>query len=251
MLKVDLAGHDTRALFDTGAGVSLISSSLYEVAKSRGCVVGVIPDAGVTLANASGRPMRVSKVVRLRMKLLGREITVPIVVCPVMNQEMIIGMNVIRDHNLTLNPKTGTVSFVEAIGVPTSNTLGKEMRVVSCSETVIPFQRVKAVEVALIDAGTGDVVKGQHEVFIDRGPLGMSLQRTTEDGRTTIYVSNHNGMDVTVARREQLGLAFPRSEFQIVSPLSSEARAELAGLTQTQVDAVNAEKSKDKKCPPS
>jgi hypothetical protein len=99
-----------KALYDTGAGVSLIMPSDFEAIKRSGVVIGEIPGMTYRSQNASQQPMQTEGAWRVRLYLKGRPLSAAMIVTNDVAQS-IIGMNIIGPRRLVMDPVTCTVDL--------------------------------------------------------------------------------------------------------------------------------------------
>ena len=93
-----------KALYDTGASVTIIPVEVFRLARQAGAVRSEITGHGVSLTNASGQAMPIQGVYWMVMRIAGREMLEPVVVGRRVTSS-IIGQNIIEGQGLCYNPK--------------------------------------------------------------------------------------------------------------------------------------------------
>jgi hypothetical protein len=98
-----------RALYDTGAAVSLITLADFEAIQPSGFIIGPIPEMTCRVQNASQQPMQTEEAWRVRLYLKGRPLSAAMIVTSDVAQS-IVG-SIVGPRRLVMDPVTCTVDF--------------------------------------------------------------------------------------------------------------------------------------------
>ena len=198
-----------RALYDTGASVTIVPVEVYRLARKAKAVGQEVPNHGVSLKNASGEPMPIQGVYWMHMTIAGRKMIEPVVVGRNVTSA-IIGQNIIEGHGLCFNPANRQFFYVQqeepmedwevaTVEVAQERQLGKgQSSLVSCSlrnkesgEKLRPFTTF----VASIEGAT---VIGKTD--------GLAM--------ASIYLRNSSEEDRSVREGQVIGDAEPISHYE-------------------------------------
>ena len=191
--------ESVRALFDTGAVTSVLSTNAFKWLQARGAVKATVPTQGLVLQTADGSPLKMTGAHLMKFRFRKQQLEGVFVTVPMLNSCAIIGMNVITPNFLTLCP--GTLTVVQ--GTPDRsgmwslevNTVGQdtqwehaEIRVqTKCSVDALEAARVKC-KLVLPDQGGRCV--GANTPFFGH-IMGLPIHAITNDkGFCHLYVPN-------------------------------------------------------------
>lgn len=104
-----------KALYDTGAAVSVMNEKVFQQVLKSGAVVRSIPNAKFpSLTTASGSQMSISGIYMFVMSVAGRTFSAPIIVSPDIQNQCIIGMNIIRGVGLVYDTASDTLGYIDS-----------------------------------------------------------------------------------------------------------------------------------------
>ena len=113
-IRVHTHNTQDRWLFDTGAGMTVISEELY----NRMSPQPELHEAPYSVTGANKKPVDLLGVAKnLPIRLLDEETTVDALVSPELSFKAILGMDVIRKMNILLNPRTNKFSRLKDIPI--------------------------------------------------------------------------------------------------------------------------------------
>ena len=121
------------ALYDPGADVTLMKSSIYDQLK--GEALGPVNPAPATLSQACGAPVRNVKQATFKMNVGGQVATCPIFVCPTTAHDLIVGMPEINTFGISYDAKRRKLTFAghALLKIRTSKVLqSQELAQVDC-----------------------------------------------------------------------------------------------------------------------
>ena len=213
-------------LYDTGANLSLLSLKSFEKAKRNGRVLREIKNHSVQIKNASGRSMKVSKVVEVACKYNGRNFVAAFVICPDLPGDGIVGMNIIKEQKLAIDLVTDKIDFVSKITA--TDVLEGQAEVRVMDRISIPPRNGRKVRCGLYQGQTK--VLGKHDIFADFKFI-TNATVTDEFGNFIIYVPNNDTFNpFTLERGEIIGSAEDAAQFATCSvSVAVEAVANCAG----------------------
>jgi hypothetical protein len=114
-----------KALYDTGAEVSLITPSDFEAIKRSGVVIWEIPGMTCRAQNASQQPMQTEGAWRVHLYLKGKPLSDAMIVTNDVAQS-IVWMNIIGPRRLVMDPVTCTVDFRDEGAAAALGVLGQQ-----------------------------------------------------------------------------------------------------------------------------
>ena len=217
-----------RALYDTGACVSLLSRHDFEAIRRRGLVKQSVPH-NCTVLNASQKPMVIDGAFRCRIWLKGKPIPATFLVSPDVKHS-IIGMNVIKAHKLFLDPVTMAIKFHSAAldaAPPLATADGSfptpiaEFRVLR--DTTIDPRTGKLTSIGLFDSN-GRRIERDLELLADMDAMAVALH-TTADGSAKIHFPNASHEPRLLRRGQLVGKAFHLHDWQPVDAADALRRA--------------------------
>ena len=248
-VNLSFQGHNTegtRALYDTGATVSCMTTLLFQQAKKSGRVKRAILERDLGISNASGTHMPTKGVYLIQCWLQGRQIVAPFVICERLNSPAIIGMNVISKWGLYINPVTQKVGFVDAMAKTTSlfdPKIGGYLAATKGFE-IAPME-ARMVKCQLHN-DQHETIRFQTDLLADSSGVAFAIS-TDEAGNCSYYIKNPSPWFRTISRGQRLaevtGLetvpAGSISEEKIAQNLSSifEVDAKLRQPTSTAAEA--------------
>jgi len=104
-LKCDLEGIEINCLVDTGASVSVISSSVFRRLPNHWTLQKLPIPPGFRLSGASGSVLQLVGCYQLRMRVLGREIERPFyVISGLSKAQAILGIDFIKEQQMVISP---------------------------------------------------------------------------------------------------------------------------------------------------
>jgi predicted aspartyl protease len=112
-IKVVSLRTEDRWLFDTGAGMSVISEDLFK----RMFPTPKLKKVEFPVTGANNKPVNVLGMAKLPIKVLNEQTTVEVLVSPELSYKAILGMDAIRKLNLVLNPRTLKYSRIKDASV--------------------------------------------------------------------------------------------------------------------------------------
>ena len=214
-----------KALYDTGAAVSVVSESAFKLICGSGTSVEPVYHAQFpNLATASGSKMHITGIFKVRMTVCGRSFTAPLIVSPDVANQCIIGMNIIRGCGLVYDPGSETVGYREdpfpARQLPPVDevTLAafQPTNLVLVKPVTVPPHTARLVKVALASAASNDRLLQTGEYIADVAGIAIAF-RTNKDGTCSIYLPNASDDEVEFARGAVLGSVEPRDSTNVVS----------------------------------
>ena len=112
-IKVVALATEDRWLFDTGAGMSVISEELF----NRMSPKPKLSKVKFAVTGANNKPVNVLGMTKLPIHVLNGQTNVEVLVSPELSYKAILGMDAIRKLNLVLNPRTLKFSRIPEISV--------------------------------------------------------------------------------------------------------------------------------------
>ncbi|MGL6014350.1 MAG: hypothetical protein ACRC0J_23015, partial [Shewanella oncorhynchi] len=99
-------GISVNWLYDTGADVSVISENLFKIIRAKGKVVQINEICNLT--SASKNRLQTLGRYFLKLNIMGKTVFNPVYVCKDLNQNAIMGIDLMKNLNLTYNVKKET-----------------------------------------------------------------------------------------------------------------------------------------------
>ena len=200
-----------KALYDTGANVSLLSPRAFEHARDAQCVIKRL-QTSLSLSNVSGKSMHIDGIFLIRTRIEGRTVDAVWIVTPDLRSNALIGMNIIRKNKLSLDGESQRVVWPAENKKPDLRAHGVSL--VVRSETSIDPSRTRLVPCKLVDAA-GEPIKGSFDFIADVAGICFGLQ-SDDDGRVNFPVPNPMCCDMILSRGTSLGSAQGRSQYTFI-----------------------------------
>jgi predicted aspartyl protease len=259
--------NQIRALYDTGAGVTILGKRAYNIAVKAGCVGEEILDHGVALSSASGSAIDVVKVVWLTMTIQDKKLTGPVVVSDGITNTAILGMNIIRKYGMSLDPKTGRVRFDAEKAEPDFDAVDavqEASKVIRWNKTEATARYSITIQPASV-AKVECIVRNEQGETIPKGQIGVvrqvivngeeevaeSVQVIGVKGVVSIFIVNNTDKPMVVTRGAILADVTRWSKDEGIRQVTLEnldevvaETCETEGITVVQTDR------KTKKCSP-
>ena len=214
-----------KALFDTGAAVSVVSPHAFQLILQSGTTVQPIAHAQFpNLTTASGDKMQISGVYNVRMTIVGRSFSAPLVVSPDVANQCIIGMNIIRGCGLVYDPDSDLVVYrndplplkqlppVDAVALENF----RPTNLVNLRPVTIPPHTAVLAKVGLSDASSNERLLHLREYIADIAGIAVAI-RTSKDGTCKIYIPNASDDEMHFAGGDVLGEVSPRDTTAVVT----------------------------------
>ena len=156
--------------------------------------------------------MRILGIYNFEMTIAGRTFSAPLVVSPDIQNQCIIGMNVIRACGLVFDARSETLGFHDSPSVPpqlphvdeiTLNSFEPTNLVLTSAVTIAPHS-ARLVTVALVNAASAERVHCEGEYLAEIAGIAIAF-RTGKEGTCKIYIPNCTSEDMSLPRGEQLG----------------------------------------------
>ena len=218
------------ALYDTGAQVSLLQPKDFQLLLDNGAVIKRIPFDKAVL-NASGQPMATLGCFIVRVIIQKKSLLAVFIVSPEVSHS-IIGMNIITDHRLILDPLTRAISFgstasVASLSLPQSEgtPLGS---VVLIKETTLPARHGKLVQMALVN-DSAERIRVRREMLVDLDIMAVAVA-TDEEGRFSVHLPNADLVDRVLERGRRVGVAYSLNDW---TPLTADQSVKNAASVST------------------
>jgi hypothetical protein len=229
------------ALYDTGASVTAISMDAMRRARKEGAMGQQIHDHGLSLTNASGRPMDIHGVFWVDLYISGKRLREPVVVLKSLAGDAIIGQNIIEAHGLMFNPVRREFSFPDG---KTKATAWANAELVSIQSHTVQPQEGVLVKAILRDTLTGKKLPPAQDFVAV--VAGASIAGVTDNnGITSVYVPNGTPAALELHRNDRIGIAEPADNFDMdVAP------ADDAAISAITADAVRDRNKSEKAAKP-
>lgn len=218
------------ALYDTGAQVSLLQPKDFQLLLDFGSVIKRVPFNKAVL-NASGQPMAVLGCFVVRVIIQKKSLLAVFIVSPEVSHS-IIGMNIISDHRLILDPLTRAISFgstasVASLSLPQTDgtPIGAAMIV---KETTLPARHGKLVQLALV-GDQKERIRVRREMLIDLDIMAVAVT-TDDDGRFSVHLPNADLTDRILERGKVVGVAYSLDDWR---PLTADQGVKQAAAVAT------------------
>ena len=229
-----------KALYDTGAAVSVINDHVFRKIQDSGTPLRPITQCEFPrLTTASGSHMQILGVYSFEMTIAGRTFSAPLVVSPDIQNQCIIGMNIIRACGLLFDAQSETLGYKDSPLIPAqcppideislANFRPTKLTIVN-PVTVAPHT-ARLVTAALVDVELNKCMLLEGEFLADIAGVAVAF-RTSKEGTCKLYVPNCTSDDVTLARGDLLGQVSPRDSTEVVTEPE-----QVAALSQKLVQA--------------
>jgi hypothetical protein len=191
-----------RALYDTGAAVSLITPGDYESIKQSRVVIGPILEMTCCVQKSSQQPMQTEGALRVRLYLKGRPLSAAMIVTSKMAQS-IVGMNIIRPRRLVMDPVTCTIDFrdegtASALGVLGQREDGTIADVHILKATMIPGRHGQLLKLGLFNA-EHHCIHASIPMLVDMDVMAAAVN-TDAMGRFSMHIPNADYEDREIKR---------------------------------------------------
>ena len=184
---ITVHSHNTsdKWLFDTGAGMSVISEDLYK----RMTPKPKLSEANMRVTGANKKPVNLLGITTLPITVLDEQTTVEVLVSPELSYNAILGMDVIRKLNLVMNPRTLKFSKIKDVPV----------NAVSLQTYRVPALCGRPIKIKVI----GPVADGNAVVSTPDCPSIDKLfvpeaMATVHDGIAIIMIKNCNTHEIVI-----------------------------------------------------
>ena len=184
---ITVHSHNTsdKWLFDTGAGMSVISEDLYKRMTPR----PKLSEANMRVTGANKKPVNLLGITTLPITVLDEQTTVEVLVSPELSYNAILGMDVIRKLNLVMNPRTLKFSKIKDVPV----------NAVSLQTYRVPALCGRPIKIKVI----GPVADGNAVVSTPDCPSIDKLfvpeaMATVHDGIAIIMIKNCNTHEIVI-----------------------------------------------------
>ena len=237
-----------KGLFDTGANVSIMSDRSFRLARSMGAVRNKCDVKHVKINNASGSPMFCIGTYLIKFFIQDRECIAPFIISPDFCGEALIGMNIIRDFGLMINPRTNNLVFCDDINDKHDDSTDQDNSHVHMASIDTTTQRqaktawpkvkidapspfsggfLRVSKATNIDPHTarltkcklvnarGQRIEGQRDIIADIAGLCYVLS-LEQDGSCMLYVPNNSNDKVEFPKDELLGPAETFDEADLI-----------------------------------
>ena len=204
-------------LFDTGAAVSLMTPADFKVFKRLGLVRSTLP-CSPNIVNASGAPMAHDGVYDIKFYYKGKPCHGAFVVSPSLQTHSILGMNVIRQYGLTLDPIANTVSHCSApdIAVHAVGSASDHWLVQVSRTTNIEPGMAQQVKCRLIDPETKTPPRAQMQFLADLDSLTVAMV-SSDAGSFAPHLPNADTTCRTFTRGDIIGRAYSMTSVDFIS----------------------------------
>ncbi|MGI9161329.1 MAG: reverse transcriptase domain-containing protein, partial [Mycobacterium sp.] len=175
-------------LFDTGAAVSVISTSLYNDLKPP----PPLHASPFAVTGANKKPLKILGQVHIHVSAMDFKGRISALVCSELSQPAILGMDAIRKMKLALNPISQTYFHVQQIEK-------KSMLARACKRDNFPPFARQPIKIKAADNLTGAVLVTQNTLQYDRSRLHVPDNVTMfTNGLGVIVVKNCSPVSVTL-----------------------------------------------------
>jgi transposase InsO family protein len=199
------------ALFDTGAGVTMMTTRTFIKARNAGRVGEVIKDHGLRLENASTDAMAIQDVFHIKFDILDRTVEVPVIVTERLGSEMIIGNNLIRKYGLQYDGFTDEVSFSKSQPPEVAWTAAS-----ICTAEEVTLEPLNAHRTKCFLLKADGERLGPNTLFygyVDKEPVAA---RTDSTGHVELFLKNCSDVSGVVPRQTKVGTADDPDLFDVV-----------------------------------
>ena len=211
------SSNGPKFLFDTGASVSLMTPADFRHFKRLGLVRSRLP-CTPNIVNASGAPMAHDGVFDIKFYYQGKPCHGAFVVSPALQNHSILGMNVIRQYGLTLDPIANTVQrctapdlAVSAIGAQDDKLLVQ----VAATTSVEPGTSAR-VKCRLVHSHNHEPVRQHLQFLADIDALTVAMV-TSEAGTFSPHLPNADVVCRTFSRGDIIGHAYGLADVNFIA----------------------------------
>jgi hypothetical protein len=219
-----------RALYDTGASVTVIKPADMQTIKNNGIILERV-EYQCGIVNASQKPMTLDACYRITLYYKKVAVTGVVLVSPDVKTS-IIGMNFIRAGRFILDPLRMKVCFAHELMTPpptraVTEAVGDEGEGAAFAEvhilrtTVLPAKHGKLVHAALVDSA-GRRINQELQAMVDMDIMAVAVN-TDKAGAFYVHLPNAGHMDRTLSAGQRIGRASSLLDW---TPLSAAAAVE-------------------------
>ena len=204
-------------LFDTGASVSLMTPADFRHFRRLGLVRSKL-NCTPNIVNASGAPMAHDGVFDIKFYYQGKPCHGAFVVSPALQTHSILGMNVIRQYGLTLDPIANTVQRCTAPDLAVSAVGAQESKLlvqVANTTSVDPGTSAR-VRCRLVRAHNHEPVRQHLQFLADIDALTVAMV-TSEAGTFSPHLPNADVVGRTFHRGDIIGHAYGLADVNFIS----------------------------------
>ena len=200
-----------KALYDTGAGPTCLSLKAFQKAKASGLQTEKVQNDKTMVYNASGALMQHKGVHLIPTRILGMTVKIPILVIPNLQEECIIGMNLINALQLYYDPADKSVKVQSRSKHPASaqSSLGLQINAIKAT-TLFPHVATKT-KLQVTEKGTNRPVAPGTEIECNMQGIPVVI-KTGERGRFDFHIKNHSSSRVELEVGEWISEAIPFQE---------------------------------------
>jgi len=181
---------DDRWLFDTGAGISVISEDLFNRMKPRPKLAKI----NFNVTGANKKPLQILGQTKLPVTVLDEDATINVLVCPSLSYVAILGMDAIKTLNLVMNPRT--MKFAKIKDVP--------CYAVSLQTYRVPPMSARAIKVKLSDVEDGPIVVSNIDAPRLEKLFVPEAMATVHQGHAIIVVKNCNTHELVIPAKTDI-----------------------------------------------
>ena len=219
-LNINFSSNESKCakfLYDTGASVSLISCSDFELAKHCGAVLERRPDVPIKIQDASAGYMKMNGLYKIAFCYQDRFRHGLFFLCSELPHHSIVGMNIIRKQQLSMSLLTESGEDVVMLSAPVEtvaaiDTHNKTWTIVAAKKCVIQPHTAGLVQCAIKDQHN-NLLKKRVEVMAVF-PVISVLAHTNEEGHFYVHIpNNHCSDEVTIEHADFLATAESPSEY--------------------------------------
>ena len=165
-------------LYDTGAGVSVISEKLYKQLKPR----PPITPSPYSVTGANQKPLKILGQTKLDIRALDFSGEIEALVCSELSQNAILGMDAIRQMRLALNPISHTFFHI--------NTVDSHRGQVSRKTTLLPFE-ARTIRIRVTGLEEGNVLASPMDTSLEVSNLFIpDAIIKIQNGQGSLFVKN-------------------------------------------------------------
>ena len=214
-----------KALYDTGAAVSLLTPADFLAIKATGIVLARLPPPRCNIVDASQNPMRIEGAFRVRIFYKNKPIDAPFLVATDAAHS-IIGLNIIKPMRLALDPLTCTVDFQDYAAVAAMAALKAAASATPADQDgLVPFADVRVLRDTSIKATTARLVtlglfdhNGRRIMrdlsgLADLDVMAVAFQ-ADKNGVFSVHIPNADAQDWKLLANTRVGAAFDLDDWQ-------------------------------------
>ena len=218
-----------KALYDSGASVSLLNLKSFRAAQKAGKVHGKVKDVHLSLRTASGSTMRVIGVYLVEVNMVGQTIVAPFVVTPDVKEQAIIGMNIIRAYGLSYDAVKGEPYFKtkESISQISHDLRARvhkpswETAQLRVAKSIVIQPEEAALTKCRVTDHSGVPLKGRVSVIADIAGISHAME-TDEDGFCQVYIPNPSSEPAEFQKGCEVSELYPMDDYQIMDRFTEE-----------------------------